>query len=416
MIYLLLNDHLMVVFTERLGKKLTYIQNEIISLNISTENYLYNALANDDIPLREITNVFMREEPFQQMKEMKRINEKSNQSDFEGFNDLQMIYYFVHQQTNTNEKQNRNRESNQEYMRELLQWYRQLAKSEEILRQDVKSFQEGSLLRNLRTWHIEDYQEWLQHAPLGLNGKPYAIATRIRKETILKSFLKWLYNVEYIVYPLHLSFKSTTLSESDIPDRSLSYHEVKQLLDFYKGHIVNYGILLLLATTGLRVREIANAKWCNLEYDSRDGHYYLHVKTKGNKTRDARIFENVLLALKEFRKIRGLSTEIDPFDTSPLLVTSKGKPYSYKYLSNYVTAIIKKTNLPFVKQRLERNQNITPHFFRHFFVNYCLEQGVDIFIIKETVGHSKLETTQRYVKKQLDRKNNAANQLKKAIF
>lgn len=377
---------------------------------------LQEAIQGEDIPLKKITNIFMDKAPFQQMKEQKRDNEKMNVNEFEGFTDLQMLYYFVHRTTNTNEKQNRNQESNQEYMRELLQWYRQLVKSEGVLRQDVENFVEGSLIKNLRKWHIEDYQEWLQQAPLGRNQKPYAVATRLRKETILKSFLKWLYEVEYITYPLHLSLKSTTLSESDIPDRSLSYNQVQQLLDFYKDHIVNYGILLLLATTGLRIREIANAKWRNLEQDSRDGYYYLHVKTKGNKTRDARIFDNVLAALKEFRRIRGLNADLDSTDTTPLLVTNKGKAYSYKYLSNYVTEIIRKTNLPFVLQKLDKDQTISPHHFRHFFINYCLEQGVDIFIIKETVGHSKLETTQRYVKKQLDRKNNAANQLKDVMF
>lgn len=390
--------------------------NDKKEISLLEHHHLEEIIKRDDIPLKEITKVFMRKEPFQELKEQKRDNEKMNDSDFEGFNDLQMIYYFVHQTTNTNEKRNRNDNSNQEYMRELLQWYRQLGKSEGVLRQDIENFVEGSLIKNLRKWHIEDYQEWLQTAPLGRKGAPYKMATRLRKETILKSFLKWLFEVEYISYPLHLSFKSTTLSEDDIPDRSLSYAQVKQLLDYYKDHIVNYAILLLLATTGLRVREIANAMFSNLEYDERDGNYYLHVKTKGNKTRDARIFENVLGSIKEFRRIRGLNTELDPSDTSPLFVTSKGKPYSFKYLSNYVTGIIKKTNLAFVNQKLEKDQHISAHHFRHFFVNYCIEQGVDIFIIKETVGHSKLETTQRYVKKQLDRKNNAANQLKESIF
>ncbi|MEH7290905.1 hypothetical protein V7134_10860 [Priestia megaterium] len=51
----------------------------------------------------------------------------------------------------------------------------------------------------------------------------------------------------------------TSLSEQEIPNRDLYYHEVKQLLDYYKDHTINYGLLTMLAMTGLRVQEIANA-------------------------------------------------------------------------------------------------------------------------------------------------------------
>ncbi|MBV6737665.1 tyrosine-type recombinase/integrase [Priestia megaterium] len=75
----------------------------------------------------------------------------------------------------------------------------------------------------------------------------------------------------------------TSLSEQEIPNRDLYYHEVKQLLDYYKDHTINYGLLTMLAMTGLRVQEIANASWGDVYLDSLSGHYRLRGVGKGGK-------------------------------------------------------------------------------------------------------------------------------------
>jgi site-specific recombinase XerD len=61
-----------------------------------------------------------------------------------------------------------------------------------------------------------------------------------------------------------------------------------------------------------------------------------------------------------------------------IFITNKGKAYSYKYLSNYITDIIYQTNLPFLKYKEEK---VTPHSFRNFFAIYSRRQGADIYDI-----------------------------------
>ncbi|NGY80158.1 hypothetical protein F3K44_02085 [Bacillus megaterium] len=95
--------------------------------------------------------------------------------------------------------------------------------------------------------------------------------------------MKWLHETKYIQHPLHKEILSTSLSEQEIPNRDLYYHEVKQLLDYYKDHPINYGLLTMLAMTGLRVQEIAKASWGDVYLDSLSGHYRLRGVGKGGK-------------------------------------------------------------------------------------------------------------------------------------
>ena len=42
-------------------------------------------------------------------------------------------------------------------------------------------------------------------------------------------------------------------------------------------------------------------------------------------------------------------------------------------------------------------KRIYPHLLRHSFATHLLEQGTDIKIVKELMGHNNIKTTERYV-------------------
>jgi site-specific recombinase XerD len=333
-------------------------------------------------------------------------NEKHKQDLYEHFTDEMMIYYYVHKPSHIQEEYDKKEETKKEYIRDLLQFYGLLLSHKEFLKEDVMGFSEGSLLKNVDRRHVRRYQEWLKNeAPLR-NGKiGYGIATMARKIVVIKSFLKWLYEGEYIKIPLHTAFLNNEVRMKDRPDRDLSYEEVKVLIDYYKEHPLNHALLTLLATTGLRIQEIAQSRWCDLYYDSRIGEYFLKVKGKRDEIRHALIKKLVFERLQTLRVRKRLSPYLDPTDATPLFTTNRGKAYDFRDLSKYVTNIIKQTNFDFVNYK---QGTVTPHWFRHYFAQEAHRSGAPLLFIQNTLGHKKVATTEIYLKEIMKKENDAA--------
>lgn len=223
---------------------------------------------------------------------------------------------------------------------------------------------------------------------------------------MVRSYLKWLYEIQYIQEPLHVEILSTTVNKQHKPKRELSYDEVKQLLHYYKDNEINYALLSVLATTGLRVAEVAHAMWKDLEYDAIRGRYYLIVDTKGDNERIVSINKEIFNRIVAFRIRRRLPVDIGNKNGETIFQTKNHTAYKENYLSQYISKIIKDTKLPFTE-----NIRITPHFFRHFYVQYLYDyKGLAPHVIAAAVGHKNDRTTkENYLKQRLTKDNDAGN-------
>ncbi|UNL92001.1 site-specific integrase (plasmid) [Bacillus subtilis] len=363
---------------------------------------------------REITpSLLLNDEQFHLVEELTVNNERQNLSHFNGFNDIAVMYYFIHRERHVRHERNREDNTKQEYARVLLQFYKYLEDNRGFFEQEVAEYDKTSLLKNLRPRHIKAFQKFLSTAPLGRGGKPYKPATIHQKNTVIKSFLIFLFENGYIQYPLHKLMLSTSISKDEIPNRDLYYHEVKQLLDYYKDHPINLGLLTTMAMTGLRVQEISKAKMCDLYIDPLTGNHRLKGIGKGGTPFDCLIHPINFERIIAFRKRRKMSTTIDPTDKSPLFATQKGAAYNYKNLSNYISREIQKTNLSFLKHR---PTNITPHSFRHFYAIYSRQMGADILDIQKALNHKDRRTTERYLEKVLQREHEVSSRWDQSQF
>lgn len=332
------------------------------------------------------------------------VAEKEGKNKYTYFSDIEVIYHFVHLQNDMDEKKNRKEDTKKSYVSEILsfcQCMMQHAEKFELNEEEVQ--QNGSLLKTLQPWHIRKYNAWLKQVENGRNGDTYAIATLAKKSVLIRSFLKHLHVFSYIEKPLHEELQRTNVNEQDRPNRDLSYDEVMNILGFYKeqGHVVNYTILLALASTGARIQELCTARVKNLHYD---GKYWLKVTGKGDKMRELFISEHLYQCICEMRRRRGFQTILDQGDERPLLINRRGNFYNSKTLSNQVTDMIKETNLEFLQYR---ENPVTAHTFRHAFAIMAVEQGnADLYHLMQTLGHENIQTTKIYLAKHMKRKNN----------
>ncbi|MED3202253.1 tyrosine-type recombinase/integrase [Bacillus toyonensis] len=337
----------------------------------------------------------------------KENNERENSYTYEGFSDEEILYYYLNRQTHFDQEKRIKDASRTLYARDLSQFYFFIKQSTEFLQQDVKDYVVGQVWRNLRKRHIRNYQKWLSQEAISYQSKEkYKTSTISRKLGVIRSYLKWLYEIQYIQEPLHVEILSTTVNKHHKPKRELSYEEVKQLLHCYKDNEINYALLSVLATTGLRVAEVAHAKWEDLEYDAIRGRYYLTVDTKGDNERIVSINKDIFKRIIAFRIRRRLPVNIGNKNGGTIFQTKNYTAYRENYLSQYISKIIKDTKLPFTE-----NIRITPHFFRHFYVQYLYDyKGLAPHIIAAAVGHKNDRTTkENYLKQRLTKDNDAGN-------
>ncbi|WP_051748576.1 tyrosine-type recombinase/integrase [Terribacillus saccharophilus] len=329
--------------------------------------------------------------------------------DYTAFSDVEMIYIFVHDEKDQDKSKNRTIDTKREYLRELLNVYFLFVEKGDLF--DFTSNDAKKLFNSLNRRNIRLFQEWLRETPSGKGGKPYSVATISRKTGIFKSFLSFAHKIGYVKDPVHTYFKSASVNHKDRPNRDLNSTEALQLISYYKDHPILHCLFSILLTTGARVRELCQAKVKDLSYD--EGVYWLNVLGKGGEKRDLLIHPNVFDTITRFRQRRGIDTLISPSDDSPLLTTANGKPYTYKYLSNYIGKSIDRTDLPFLNYK---EQTVRAHTLRHGFAIISAEQGEDVFRIMQALGHKKIETTFIYLERHATRRNHVGHAWKNSTI
>jgi integrase/recombinase XerC len=143
-------------------------------------------------------------------------------------------------------------------------------------------------------------------------------------------------------------------------------------------------MIVLLYATGIRREELANIKLGDL--DLKRG--LITVIGKGNKVRAVPVGERTVEDLKNYLTLReGFVSEkgvLSPLSPA-LLLNRFGKPLTVRSIDRLVK-----------KYGRGEGLDLTPHALRHSFATHLLENGADLMLIKEILGHSSLSTTQKY--------------------
>lgn len=208
-------------------------------------------------------------------------------------------------------------------------------------------------------------------------------STISRRISTIKNFFLFLEN-EKIVTNL---VKEVILpkKEKHIPT-FLTLDEIKNLLNvFDETKITEYRdktMILVMYSAGLRVSELINLEKKSINFEEK----LITLKGKGNKERFVPINDIALNYLNTYLT-QNKNNKI--FSKSKFLFINKkdGKPLTRQYFF---------INLNKYAKRAGIDKKISPHTLRHSFATHLLENGADLRVVQELLGHSKIETTQIY--------------------
>lgn len=165
----------------------------------------------------------------------------------------------------------------------------------------------------------------------------------------------------------------------------LSVKEVETILDsvdlkaqFGKR---NRAILEVLYGCGLRVSEAANLRISHIHLD--EG--FVDVIGKGNKQRLVPLGEVAADAIRAYLEDRPVPASAAYEDF--LFLNRFGKPISRVSLFNLVKDQAMAAGV---------QKEISPHTFRHSFATHLIENGADLRIVQEMLGHESILTTEIY--------------------
>lgn len=165
----------------------------------------------------------------------------------------------------------------------------------------------------------------------------------------------------------------------------LTINEVNKLLDIEVTDAFssrNKAILELMYATGLRISEVISLEFKNIDYDE----CIIRVMGKGSKERIVPVNDYAIKYLKEY---------IDNY--RPELV--KNEINNYIFLNNHGRMLTRQGIFKMIKNYAALKnikKTIGPHTLRHTFATHLLENGADLRVIQELLGHSDISTTQIY--------------------
>ena len=229
--------------------------------------------------------------------------------------------------------------------------------------------------KDLDKVNYEDTKDYIEY----LNLQKEKSSSIRRKISSLKSFYKFLYKKGFMNkkdYPL----AKVTLPklEKKLP-KFIYYNDLLEIIsesNNSKDNIRDRLIIEMLYATGVRVSELVNIKVSDIDFNNRR----IVVNGKGNKERIVYYGEYAEEVLKEYLDVHIRNSDY-------LFANSRGG----KLTDRGVRYIIDK-----IMDKLSVKVHVTPHVLRHTFATDMLNNGCDIKVVQELLGHSSLKATEIY--------------------
>lgn len=201
----------------------------------------------------------------------------------------------------------------------------------------------------------------------------------------IKSLFSFAYRIGYLPFnvtvPVQAPKFKNTLAERILPETNI------QLLIALETNPRNRAMLRLLYGAGLRVSELCDLKWRDLQSRGTvDFPGQITVFGKGSKTR------TIVLPLSLWQELTALRGEASAND--PVFCSRKQAGH---LTPTQVRRIVKSAaqRVPGIETDLA--DRVSPHWLRHAHASHSLDRGAPIHLVQSTLGHASVATTGRYL-------------------
>jgi integrase/recombinase XerD len=227
-------------------------------------------------------------------------------------------------------------------------------------RSDVAAFR-ALVGKPLRLIYLSDLQRYVD----ALEGAP---SSRARHILAIKSLLSFAARMGYTPFNVGAAVRAPKAADR-LAERVLHEKQVFALLAAVEDHARDHALIRLLYNAGLRVCECVSLRWRNLI----DG--VANVWGKGGKTRVVRLS-------------RGTWDELEALRPGYASGEERVFPMTAWNAWDRVRRAARKAGFAVP---------VSPHFLRHSHGTHALHRGADLATVRETLGHSSITTTGRYL-------------------
>ncbi len=148
--------------------------------------------------------------------------------------------------------------------------------------------------------------------------------------------------------------------------------------------IRNKAMLELMYASGLRCSEIVSLRLKDIQFQSQT----LNIIGKGNKQRIVPFHDYAKECLEHYiLNDRNTLLAVQNHDHDFVFVNKNGAKMTNRGVENVVDRVV---------LAYDSSKKVHPHTFRHSFATHMLEEGVDLRLVQELLGHANLSTTQVY--------------------
>ena len=218
----------------------------------------------------------------------------------------------------------------------------------------------------------------------------YSKTTLSRKIAAIRTFYRYLYRERILDTNPSDSVHAPKRNKS-LP-KFLSAQEIENILNNIKietpAGFRNRTILELLYATGMRISELSSLNFGSLNLEENE----ITVMGKGAKERIVLVSSRAKDFLEKYiRNVRYMvpedPCELTESEDAPVFINKTGYRLQPQSVRAALNDIVKKIELP---------KKVTPHVFRHSFATKLLENGADLRVVQELLGHASISNTQIY--------------------